>query len=52
MRRTLICLAALVAVGFFSALPAADLEQFATEAAAQQHCPNDTVVWLNSRGGS
>jgi hypothetical protein len=47
MRRILICLAALVVVGFFSALQAADLEQFATEPAAQQHCPHDTVVWLN-----
>jgi hypothetical protein len=47
MRRTLICLAALVVVGFFSALPAADLGQFATESAARQHCPRDTVVWLN-----
>ncbi len=22
-------------------------EQFSTEVAAQQHCPKDTVVWLN-----
>jgi hypothetical protein len=24
---------------------------FDTEAAAQKHCPNDTVVWLNTKSG-
>lgn len=27
------------------------LAVFTTEAAAQQHCPSDTVVWLNTRSG-
>jgi hypothetical protein len=27
----------------------AGLAQFATEALAQTHCPNDKVVWLNLR---
>ena len=27
------------------------LDQFATEAAAQKHCPADTVVWLNTATG-
>jgi len=30
---------------------AGTLQLFATETAAQQHCPNDTVVWLNTRTG-
>jgi len=25
--------------------------QFTTEAAAQRHCPSDTVVWLNTYSG-
>jgi hypothetical protein len=29
------------------AVPAFGLETFADEAKAQQHCPKDTVVWLN-----
>jgi hypothetical protein len=29
------------------ALPAFGLEMFPAEAKAQQHCPKDTVVWLN-----
>ncbi len=29
------------------ALPAFALDQFPTAAQAQQHCPRDTVVWLN-----
>jgi hypothetical protein len=39
----LLCLTA------FSALAA---EQFQNEQAAQQHCPDDTVVWLNLRSGN
>jgi hypothetical protein len=29
------------------AVPAFALETFTDEAKAQQHCPKDTVVWLN-----
>ena len=29
------------------ALPAFGLDTFAAEMQAQQHCPRDTVVWLN-----
>ncbi len=43
MRRLLF---ALLASCFLSS-PALALDQFPTEAAAQQHCPKDTVVWLN-----
>lgn len=32
--------------------PALAAEQFQSEQAAQQHCPNDTVVWLNLRSGN
>ncbi len=28
-----------------------NLQLFATEAAAQKHCPKDTVVWLNTNSG-
>lgn len=34
------------------AFPAVAAEQFDSEQAAQQHCPADTVVWLNLRSGS
>ena len=27
------------------------LQLFSSEAAAQAHCPNDTVVWLNTNSG-
>ena len=27
------------------------LQQFDSEAAAQAHCPSDTVVWLNTKTG-
>jgi len=37
---------ALIASCLYAATALA-LEQFNTEAAAQQHCPHDTVVWLN-----
>ena len=42
-------LAALVlAIGFAIFSPRAHaLEMFQTESQAQQHCPSDTVVWLN-----
>lgn len=29
----------------------APIAMFATESAAQAHCPTDTVVWLNTRSG-
>ncbi len=32
--------------------PAMAAEQFRSEQAAQQHCPDDTVVWLNLRSGN
>ena len=28
-----------------------ELAQFDSEGAAQQHCPKDTVVWLNTNSG-
>lgn len=28
-----------------------NIPMFDTEAAAQAHCPSDTVVWLNTRSG-
>lgn len=28
-----------------------DLQLFSSEAAAQRHCPRDTVVWLNTNSG-
>ena len=30
---------------------ATTVQQFDSEAAAQAHCPNDTVVWLNTNSG-
>ena len=32
--------------------PAMAAEQFQSEQAAQQHCPDDTVVWLNLHSGN
>jgi hypothetical protein len=29
----------------------ANLTRFTTETAAQQHCPKDEVVWLNTNSG-
>jgi hypothetical protein len=34
-------------LGFTLALSAYSVTTFTTEEQAQQHCPNDTVVWLN-----
>ena len=41
--------AAIVAFSYLClhASPVAALEQFSDEQQAQQHCPKDTVVWLN-----
>jgi hypothetical protein len=47
MRRLILALAAAAACGFLFSLPVFAMEQFDTEAKAQQHCPADTVVWLN-----
>lgn len=27
------------------------MQEFATDTAAQRHCPHDTVVWLNTNSG-
>ena len=34
-----------------AAVSAGSLQVFASEAAAQQHCPKDEVVWLNTKSG-
>lgn len=34
------------------ALPVIAAEQFKNEQAAQQHCPDDIIVWLNVRSGN
>jgi hypothetical protein len=34
-------------IGLALAFPVFALEKFSGEAQAQQHCPTDTVVWLN-----
>jgi hypothetical protein len=34
-------------VGLVLAIPAFGLETFSSEAQAKQHCPADTVIWLN-----
>ena len=36
-----------VVLGLALAFPVFGLEKFTNEAQAQQHCPSDTVVWLN-----
>jgi len=43
VRRLLVGLLLGVALAF----PAFGLDTFTTEPQAQQHCPSDTVVWLN-----
>ena len=40
-------IAALFLLLSFLSAPAFALSTFQTEGAAQQHCPQDTVVWLN-----
>ena len=35
------------AVAFATDVPAAEARHFQFEAQAKQHCPGDTVVWLN-----
>lgn len=34
-----------------SAIAQSNLKLFSTAAAAQSHCPNDEVVWLNTKTG-
>src|ERR1700677_3629027 len=41
---------ALLLTGISPAL-ALDVQQFQTEQQAQEHCPQDTVVWLNTNSG-
>jgi hypothetical protein len=47
MRRFIFSIAALIICGCPYAQPTAALVQFPTEQSAQEHCPKDTVVWLN-----
>jgi hypothetical protein len=59
MLRLLKALLLSVALTAISAAPAlasprvdtSSVSQFSTEAAAQRHCPGDTVVWLNTYSG-
>lgn len=46
--RTVFVLSFLLCLTSFPSIAAG---QFRSEQAAQQHCPNDTVVWLNLRSG-
>jgi hypothetical protein len=52
-RRFFAFIALLIAFCFLlpSAPSAEPAHQYQTEREAQQHCPNDTVVWLNTRTG-
>lgn len=36
---------------YFTPAMASSLPEFASQAQAQQHCPADTVVWLNTKSG-
>jgi hypothetical protein len=47
VRGTVLSFATAIACGLLYATPATALEQFTQEDRAQQHCPKDTVVWLN-----
>lgn len=47
--RAVYILSFLLCLTSFSSIAA---EQFKSEQVAQQHCPGDTVVWLNLRSGS
>ena len=54
MIKTLLARLLIVAFLVLGALPASAADapqQFDTEQAAQQHCPADTVVWLNLKSG-
>ena len=53
LRRLLIwvIVALSVVVGSATAADQHRLPTFTTEQAAQQHCPGDVVVWLNTRSG-
>jgi hypothetical protein len=47
MRRSIIALIAIAACGLLYHSSATALERYGSESEAQQHCPKDTVVWLN-----
>jgi hypothetical protein len=47
MRQSLAWLASMSVASLLFSGPISALEQFNTDAKAQQHCPTDTVVWLN-----
>jgi hypothetical protein len=47
MPRFLFLLAALILGASQEIQAASDPEKFPTESSAQNHCPKDTVVWLN-----
>jgi hypothetical protein len=47
MRKLLTLILALIVYCSLGAAPAFALDQFTSETQAQQHCPKDTVVWLN-----
>jgi len=46
---TIICSLCAIAPGIASAQGSA--QQFQTEQTAQDHCPADTVVWVNTKSG-
>ena len=48
---TMKTLAALIFLFIIFSTQAFALDQFPTEQQAQQHCPKDTVVWLNTATG-
>jgi hypothetical protein len=47
MRRSIIALIAITACSLLNHSSAIALERYDSESQAQQHCPKDTVVWLN-----
>ena len=47
MRRSIIALIAIAACSLLYDSSATALERYDSESQAQQHCPKDTVVWLN-----
>jgi hypothetical protein len=57
MNKTIVALVLSTLLGSSSAafasprVDTSSVSQFSTEAAAQKHCPGDTVVWLNTYSG-
>jgi hypothetical protein len=47
VRPSIIALIAIAACGLLYDSSATALEKYGSESQAQQHCPKDTVVWLN-----